>query len=250
MNPETQDGLERAFPFYVVCDVSQSMWKEGVYKPATTAEGTSGRTPYDALREAVPDLLWKLEVDTTTSEAAHISIVTFAQDAQTFLPLTRPEEVQDLGELPKGAQTDFAKVFAHLATIIQADCAALEREYALKRPAVFFLTDGDPYVGSARQPDDRWLPERDRLAQLPYEPQIVAFGFGNIRPATLLRMATTTTLRDGTTRPLAFTAEEGTPVSTLVEGLIGTLFVTIGASVSGNGLDVRVPEGMRWLTAS
>ncbi|GAB7105847.1 hypothetical protein JCM4814A_41610 [Streptomyces phaeofaciens JCM 4814] len=41
MNPEAQDGLERAFPFYGVCDVSQSMWKEGVYQPPPTAEGTA-----------------------------------------------------------------------------------------------------------------------------------------------------------------------------------------------------------------
>ncbi|PWK65219.1 uncharacterized protein YegL [Streptomyces sp. CG 926] len=247
MSAEASDGRERAFPFYVVCDVSQSMWKEGVYKPSGDAGRLAGRTPYDALCEAVPDLLWKLQLDATACDAAHISVVTFAESPRTVVPLARPDTVNHIDSLPKGSQTDYAKVLAHLARQVDQDCRELEREYALKRPTVFFLTDGDPYVGSARQPDDAWLPYRAQLVGLKWAPQVAAFGFGNVRPATLVRLATPAMGDGRQSRPMAFRSTAQVSVSDLLEALIDTLFISISASVSEDKLDLRVPEGMQWL---
>jgi uncharacterized protein YegL len=237
------DGRERVFPFYVVCDVSESMWK---------VPGPTGRTPYDVLADAVPELLWELQTDPTVCDAALVGVVAFGSEVVEVLPLSRPDEVQDFAQLPKGRQTDYATLFHWLRQRIDADGRVLAARYRLKQPVVFFLTDGEPYVGEAPQPEAVWRPQRDALvaAGFEYRPQVVAFGFGQARGETLAKVATETTETDasgrGVQRRLAYIAKESMEVTQVLGGIMSALFVSIGASVSGNDLVVRAPDGMIW----
>jgi uncharacterized protein YegL len=230
------DGRERVFPFYVVCDVSESMWN-------TAAGRTGARTPYDVLSDAVPELLWELQTDPTVCDAALVSVLSFSSTVQVVLPLSRPTDVQDFAPFERGRQTDYAGVFRWLRQQIAADCAALNQHYRLKQPVVFFLTDGEPFLGEAPQPEQVWLPARDWLVEpaFEYRPQLVAFGFGTSRVATLAKVATET----GGKR-LAYIARESMEVTQVLGAIMSALFVSIGASVSGNELIVREPDGMIW----
>ncbi|GAA3230966.1 vWA domain-containing protein [Actinocorallia longicatena] len=228
------DGRERAFPFYIVCDVSQSMWDPGFHPGAA-------QVPLDMLGDAVPELLWQIQTEPAISDATWVGVVGFHSSPQVILRLTRPSEVADLKAFEPGQQTNYASAFTLLSDLIERDCSRLKASYNLKRPVVFFLTDGIPYVGRAEQPEPVWRECRDRLAGLSSRPQIVAFGFGQARGDILCKVATE---QDG--RPLAFVADGGVSVVTVLTALMDTLFVSITSSVAKGELSLRVPDGMRW----
>lgn len=223
----------RACPFYIVCDVSQSMWQE-------TAEHEV--TPYNVLSACVDQLLFKIEANPTVNEAAHISVMSFADETHTVLPLAKLENTQTIAALSKGNQTNYATVFAALRQAIEADCHALDRDFKLKQPTVFFLTDGGPYVGNGPQPESVWAPVRDRLVDesFAYRPHIVTFGFRSVSESTLCRVATSLG-----SEKLAFIANRALQVAELVESIMAALFISIGQSLARNELVIQPPAGMR-----
>lgn len=232
---EPINGLRpRAFPFYIVCDVSQSMWaRRPDGKPA----------PYDYLAPCVRDMLFELEADDPeVSEAAHVAIVAFHEHAEVVLPLTRPCDADVVPPLPKGGQTNYAEVFQALRPIIEADCARLERDHRRKPPVVFFVTDGNPYVGQAPQPPEVWLPPRDRLVDpsSPYAAHVVAMGFGEVTERTLVQAAT---MFRG--ERLAYIASDGQDATKVVADIVQSICISISASVSGTDLRIDVPGSMR-----
>ncbi|TDD94653.1 vWA domain-containing protein [Actinomadura rubrisoli] len=228
-------GRERAFPFYVVCDVSQTMWDPRFHN--------SARIPLEVLSDAVPELLFRVQTEQMISDAALVSVIAFSSTAEVLLPLSRPRDVYDLKAFDKGDQTDYASVFTLLRHRIEEDCERLSSAYDLKQPAVFFLTDGIPYVGRANQPESAWLPPRDRLVapDFAYRPQLVAFGFGQAQRRVLCKVAT-----EQGKRRLAFIAAGSMDVSRVLDALMETLFISISSSVSKGELSIRVPEGMDW----
>ncbi|WP_170322900.1 vWA domain-containing protein [Acrocarpospora macrocephala] len=234
MNLEPVYGLRpRAFPFYIVCDVSHSMW----------AERSDGPAPWDSLAPCVRKLLFELESSSPeVSEAAHVSIVAFHDQAEVILPLTRPVNAINVPILPKGGQTNYADVFEKLAPIIEADCVRLERDHRRKMPVVFFVTDGNPYVGHEDQPAEVWLPMRDRLVDpaRPFPAHVVAMGFGDVKEQTLCQVAT-----EFHGNKLAYVAKVGQNPSTVVKEIVESICISISASVTGPDFVIQVPEGMR-----
>jgi uncharacterized protein YegL len=77
--------------------------------------------------------------------------------------------------------------FSLLLDRIPADVRALKREgFAVHRPAVFFLSDGQPTdPGQWEDPYDR-LTDRE---QNPTAPNVIACGIGEARAETILRVA-------------------------------------------------------------
>ncbi|WP_283137851.1 vWA domain-containing protein [Rhizohabitans arisaemae] len=236
--PEPLPGYARprAFPFYIVCDVSYSMH----------APRRDGRpTPHEVLSNCVGQLLFQLEAgDPGVSEAAHICIVAFSDQAQVILPLTRPCDAVRVPELPKGGQTNYAAVFDALFRIIDADCRRLRQDYELKQPVVFFITDGEPYVGESTQPPQVWLPLRDRLADTSFghRPHIAAMGFDQVTERSLCQIATKL---GGSS--LAYVAKEAIQATQVLEGIARAVSDSIGISVSKSEFSLRVPVGMRHL---
>lgn len=225
----------RAFPFYIVCDVSHSMWVD---------RKDGHQTPFEILSTCIPELLFELETgDLVVSEAAHVSIIAFHDKVHEVLPLVRPCDAPDVPALPKGGQTDYRLVFGTLRQVIERDCAALAREYQLKTPMVFFITDGEPFVGDRRQPPEVWRPVRDQVAGLPYRPHITAMGFGRVTERTLCQVAT-----EFKGRKLAYVADEARPATVVVAAICQAVTDSITASVTGPDFVVRVPEGMRQIS--
>ena len=84
--------------------------------------------------------------------------------------------------------TSYGAAFNALLQQIPQDVTALKAQhYAVHRPAVFFLSDGQPNDGEG------WVRLHAQLtdhAWFPAAPNIIAFGIGAADPATILRVAT------------------------------------------------------------
>jgi uncharacterized protein YegL len=234
--PSYNYGLPRAFPFYIVCDVSHSMH----------VQREPGRqTPFDILSNCVGELLFQLEAgDPGVSEAAHVAVVAFHDRPELVLPLTRPCDAANVPALPRGGQTNYEQAFLMLRQLIEADCARLAGQYQLKTPVVFFITDGDPYVGESRQPDEVWLRARHLLTdpQFQHRPHITAMGFGRVTERTLCQVATTF---HGS--PLAYVADESIQAVKVVAGIAQAVQDSIGSSVRNSDFVLPIPAGMRQL---
>ncbi|MFF5246097.1 VWA domain-containing protein [Streptosporangium sp. NPDC000095] len=234
--PTYNYALPRAFPFYITCDVSHSMH----------APREDGRqTPFDILSNCVGELLFQLEAgDPGVSEAAHVSIVAFHDRADVVLPLTRPCDASNIPALPKGGQTNYEQVFLTLRQLIQADCSRLAGQYQLKAPVVFFITDGEPFVGKGRQPAEVWLPARARLTDpaFPHRPHITAMGFGQVTEQTLCQVATS--FRNN---PLAYVADESIQAVKVVAAIAQAVQDSIGSSIRNSDFVIPIPAGMRRL---
>ncbi|TDD02307.1 VWA domain-containing protein [Nonomuraea deserti] len=228
------NGRPRAFPFYIVCDVSHSMH---------TAREDGRPTPFEVLSNCVGELLFELEAgDPGVSEAAHVAVVSFADKVEVVLPLTRPCDAIRVPALRPGMQTDYLAAFRGLVKIIEKDHRKLSRQFDVRAPVVFFITDGEPYVGANHQDVEIWGPARDRLAGLDPAPYIVALGFGSVQEDTLRRVATT--LRG---EVLAFAGEVATGAATVLHGIAQAVSDSISASVNRNTAVLRGPAGMRQL---
>lgn len=228
------NGRPRAFPFYIVCDVSHSMH---------TAREDGRPTPFEILSNCVGELLFELEAgDPGVSEAAHVAVVSFSDKVELVLPLTRPCDAIRVPALKPGRQTDYLAVFGELVKIIEKDYRKLAKQFDVRAPVVFFITDGEPYVGENHQDVEIWGPARDQLAGLQPAPYIVALGFGTVQEDTLRRVATT--LRG---EVLAFAGEIATGATTVLHGIAQAVSDSISASVNRNTAVLRGPGGMRQL---
>jgi uncharacterized protein YegL len=84
--------------------------------------------------------------------------------------------------------TSYRAAFQDLLQRIPADISTLKNDgYLVHRPAVFFLSDGQPT-------DGKWNSQHSRLTDrsiTPAAPNIIAFGLGSdVKPATILQVAT------------------------------------------------------------
>ncbi|TYB38202.1 VWA domain-containing protein [Micromonospora sp. AP08] len=226
-------GKPRACPIYIVADVSQSMWK---------SKQPGEQMPFDILNQCLSQLLFHLDSEIEIREAAFISVISFSSEVQVVFPLTQLAEAEDLQTPDRGSQTDFARLFADLRAQIALDCEPLRTEYSVRKPTVFLITDGEPFVGQAPQPESEWTPHRDALvaADNPLRPHILSFGFGTARESTLCRTATEL----GGQR-LAYIAEQSIAVGEVLDGITDALFHSIGKSVLSDALVPQTPKGMR-----
>lgn len=84
--------------------------------------------------------------------------------------------------------TSYGAAFSVLLDRIPADVRALKREgFSVHRPAVFFLSDGQPTDPGQWEEPYRQLVDRERT---PTAPNIIACGIGDARAATILQVAT------------------------------------------------------------
>ncbi|MCG5219626.1 VWA domain-containing protein [Streptosporangium sp. KLBMP 9127] len=200
-------------------------------------------TPFEVLSDCVSELLFELEAgDPGVSEAAHVAVVSFSDKVELVLPLTRPCDAIRVPALKPGRQTNYLAVFSELVKIIEKDYRKLSKQFDVRAPVVFFITDGEPYIGENHQDVEIWAPARDRLASLHPAPYIVALGFGTVQEDTLRRVATS--LRG---EVLAFAGEIATGAATVLHGIAQAVSDSISASVNRNTTVLRGPGGMRQL---
>jgi uncharacterized protein YegL len=207
-------------PVYVLADESHSMGRH-----------------IGELNRGLADLHEALLGEPMAAAKVRFSILGFADDVKQRMRLADLRRENQLPTLAIRGQTNYTKAFADLRRRLPRDVRALKAEgFAVHRPAVFVLTDGQPS-------DHGWQDELARLVDrriTPEAPNIIAFGIGAARPKTILRVAT---------RPeFAFVALAGVDIGVAIAQFCSTLTRSIIASVPARNagpprLVVQQPAG-------
>jgi uncharacterized protein YegL len=140
-------------PFYLVVDVSFSMYG-------------------DRLKQAsliLPEVADSLARNPILNDKIRFGVIDFSDDARVVLPLCDVSTQDTLPGLSERSGTSYGAAFRMLRLQIEADVAQLKADgYKVHRPAVFFLSDGDP--------TDDWTDDFEALKKYTYYPVIVPFG--------------------------------------------------------------------------
>ena len=118
----------RRLPVFFLIDESGSMLGE----------------PIEAVRIGVQTMLSSLRQDPYALETAYISIITFAENARTVVPLTELVSIQ-APEFKASGQTAMGAALKELAQAIDRDVRKSSPDQKGDwKPLVFLLTDGSP----------------------------------------------------------------------------------------------------------
>lgn len=147
----------KLLPFYVVTDVSYSM---------------SGRK-IAAANQILPKVVDALAQNPILSDKVRIGLIDFSDDARVQLPLCDVlEPTLTIPALKVRGSTSYAAAFRLLRTEIAANIKQLKGDgYLVHRPAVFFLSDGEP-----TDKDSMWRSAFADLVNEPAYPNVIPFG--------------------------------------------------------------------------
>lgn len=229
--PLVNKKLPEAWPFYIVYDVSQSMWDPAVH---------GGYTPWHVMRDSVPDLIREVSYIPQAKDTCHTCLITFADDAKVLLPLTRLSQKLVVPSLPQGTETNFAKVFKLLATAVRDDYQKLSRNYHVKSPAVYFVTDGVAQAGGKLQPESAWRPELRKLHSLDCQPIVVALGLGEAEEQALC-------LIKANAGPACVAGEHAVPAQ-LLKAIVFSIIKSVVNSTDRGEFAFDLPPDMRRLS--
>ncbi len=170
--PPLPERGHRVLPFYVVCDVTDSPDEHG-----SSAESGLGRA--QKLITELAETLRQISYDPVESEIARICIVTFCEDAEVLVPLSKP----DIAIPPLIARTGdrrYGPAFLLVKDLIKRDMRKLRREGREFMPGwIFFISGGAP--------TDYWESEYDRLVD--WHVEIFTWGTGDADGARLGEIA-------------------------------------------------------------
>lgn len=213
-------------PFYVLVDVSYSMLTPEEYDGQT-------RTGMDAVNEIAPQVFNLFRKAPQLRDQARFGIVDFAGGATTPLALCDPakESAEAIPTLiPRQDGTSYAAAFRAMRERIEDDVAHLKADdHRVYRPAVFFLTDGEPNPGDRIDAAWNGLVAADFNAR----PNVIPFGIREAQKSVLDRFARYKTPADesGNSPPsVAFMARDGVPATRAIEKMIDILLQSILAS--------------------
>jgi uncharacterized protein YegL len=114
-------------PFYIICDVSGSMYGDMA-----------------DLNAALVGLTNDITANPVVDDLTMLSVITFQSSAQTVVPLSQPSQI-NLPTLNAGGGTNYGAAFREYHRAFEADRARLNGEgKKVYRPCVFFLSDGAP----------------------------------------------------------------------------------------------------------
>lgn len=187
-------------------------------------------------------LVDELDQDNEIRDVAHVSVIEFSGTARVATPLTRVSDTPEIGRLSKGTWTNYVDVWKLLSELVQRDCEKLRSaRYRIRRPTIFFITDGNPGSVSGDQTKDDWGPYVDKLASSlgPIAPRIIAVGIGSVKSTVLLD------LHSKDPHGAAVVAPESGQASQLVQPLISQIRDSIRNSALRGSFFWRTPAGMR-----
>lgn len=162
------DDKYQALAFYIVADVSYSMHESGALISANT------------LLKEVHDAI---VAEPVIADVVRLGVIDFSDGAQVLLRLGDLRDVTTIPELKARGGTSFAAAFRQLRQEIERDIRALKADnYRVFRPAVFFITDG--------QPTDNAATLQAAFADLTakafdYRPNVIPFGVGDATKASM-----------------------------------------------------------------
>ena len=139
----------------------------------------------DQLNSALSDLIEQVRPEWFAYSKVRLSVLGFSDDVIWHMEL---EDVRNLAHVPQlhaRSSTSYAAAFEALESRIPEDVRSLKNSgFAVHRPIVLFLSDGQPNAG------DEWESAWQSLNQLHARPNIFSFGFGAADPAVIERVAT------------------------------------------------------------
>jgi uncharacterized protein YegL len=207
--PDTRGHL---LPVYVLADESASM------------------SPYAGeLNDGLVSLCEALRSEPMIASKVRLSVLGFSNDVAVRMSLVDLRSQEGLPELEIRSSTNYEAAFQDLRTRIPQDIGALKASgYLVHRPAVFFLSDGQPN-------NDSWHGSHQILtdkSSTPAAPNIIACGVGSVLPDTILQVATK--------QEFAFISVPGADIGKS----IAKFFVALTASIvqSGRSLSSGNPE--------
>jgi uncharacterized protein YegL len=205
---------EHVLPFYIVCDESGSMGPNG---------------GVDAINAGLPDLHATIASDPLVSDKCRIGIITFSDTGEELMTLTRATDIAAMPGVQAKGVTNYGAVFSLLRQVIAKDVANLKSQgFVPYRPAVFFITDGEPT-------DPGWENAHRDLVDKnlnPQAPNVIAFGVMGSDASVIGRVGTVG----------AFVQEQyGNPATTLKE-ILRSLTNSIVASSSSSTPQLVVPS--------
>ncbi|GIH72317.1 vWA domain-containing protein [Sphaerimonospora thailandensis] len=207
---------QQILPFYLVCDESSSMMGG----------------PIDAINKSLPVLHQEIGSNPVVADKTRFALISFNHQAQVLLPLSDLSIVSSVPSLTASGGTDYEVAFNLLYDTISQDVAKLKADgHQVLRPAVFFLTDGQPNPNN-------WVAAYQRLTDPAWglRPNILAFGFGEADSAIIQQVATVLGfVADGSLGPAGALQE-------FAQSLIQSI-VSSGTSADANGgMSLSAPE--------
>jgi uncharacterized protein YegL len=140
------------------------------------------------MNQALPDLHAEITSDPLVSELCLIGLITFAETAEELMQLTNLGDVVAMPGLQARGQSKYGPVFALLREIIHRDVEDLKFYGAeVIRPAVFFMTAGEPTDEQDWEDSFRSLMDKATFRQYP---NIIAFGVHEANLATMRKIGT------------------------------------------------------------
>jgi uncharacterized protein YegL len=119
-------------PFYLVVDVSYSMMGDKI----------------GAANQILPSVADALAKNPILADKIRFGLLDFSDDAKVLLPLSDMSGQEYLPKLVVRGGTDFGAAFRLLRSQLQQDIGQLRADgFKVHRPAVFFLSDGEPMAG-------------------------------------------------------------------------------------------------------
>ena len=170
MSSENANGDDQyqALAFYIVADVSYSMHESGAIAAAN---------------ELLVEVHDAITAEPIIADVVRLGVIDFSDDAQVLLRLGDLRDVTTIPQLKERGGTSFAAAFRLLRTEIDNDVTTLKRDgYKVFRPAVFFITDGQPTDDAA----SLQAAFGDLTARtFRYRPNIIPFGVGDATKASV-----------------------------------------------------------------
>lgn len=219
----------KILPMYVVVDVSWSMSADG---------------KIDAANGIIPSLQAALIENPTLSDLVRFALIDFSDDATVRLPLCDLSMARGAPVLSIRGGTSYAAAFRLLQKEIESNVQTLKGDqFAVHRPAVFFISDGEP-----TDDDGVWrrafssLTSYDKVTKsgFPYFPNFIPFGVGNDVRKDLMQQ-----LIFPTDRSKAYFTKDGANPGEALRQMTEVLVMSTmlsGASVGANGPSFLLPE--------
>lgn len=199
----------KCLPTYLVFDTSGSMEK------------------HTQLLNDTLEFLYNSVVESPrVSEFAHMSIISFNDQADVVVEMT---DIQDLQAIPRftcGGRTSYGAAFNLVRQRIDEDIPKLTASgKGVLRPAVFLMTDGIP-----TDDENQWTSAFQNLTAKDWRrhPHVITWGFGNADRTVLSKVATKG----------AFIADQHTGDKVAITEVIASMVRTLVASAKAEQLQL------------
>jgi uncharacterized protein YegL len=227
---ETERG--KLLPFYLVVDVSYSM------------QGSK----LNAVGQIVPTIIDALAKAPILSDKVRFALIDFSDDAQVRLPLCDLlDEHMVIPSLSVRGSTSFSAPLRLLRAEIESNIKQLKADgFAVHRPAVFFLSDGEP-----TEDDSVWqaafsdLVFYDKASKQGFSmyPNVIPFGVDGADPRKLQQMIHPAT---GAKPMRMFLADHGQDpggaITSMAEILISSILMSGQSMAAGNSGILLPPD--------